>query len=130
MWALYLLLWVRIRAQFSWPDLGLMRSPLLQLVAHLLIHINSLTLVFIRCSDVSVFICKNILNFSLSWRVQKIIHDTDSYAFEPATILPNISCLVFESLMFPIMSYILQTCSNSTNSTNFLFCLMSLCYFP
>ena len=90
-------LWVRIRAQFflTISRVDEVSSPSTSCApadSHKL-------LVFIWCSDVLVFIRKNILNSSLSWRVQKIIHDTDSYAFQPATILPNISCLVFETLL-------------------------------
>ena len=77
---------VRIRAQIFGPDLGSMRPPpLLHLVAHLLIGTSLLT------SYVSVLIHKNILNSSLPWRAQKQIHNTNSYAFQPATVFPNIS---------------------------------------
>ena len=102
---------VGIRAHIFRPDSGSMRSPpLLKVVAHLLINKNSLTSYFL------VFIRKNILNSSYrKVRAQKKIHDTDSYAFQPATVLPNVSffwCLK--------LCYVYR----------FSFFKVSLCYFP
>ena len=52
-----------LRVQTFQPDLGRVKlSPLPHLVVHLLINTNLIVIWFI-----SVFICKNILNSSLSW---------------------------------------------------------------
>ena len=98
---------VRIRVQIFRPDSGSVRAPpLLQLFVHPLIITNSLT------SYVPVFIRKSILNSSLPWSKSAENHPWyDSYAFQPATVLPNISsfwCLKLRyvfwfSLLFPIL---------------------------
>ena len=42
-------------------------------------------------------------------RAQKLIHDTNSYAFQPATVLPNITSLLCLKLCLKLIScYVLQ----------------------
>ena len=116
---------VIIRAQIFRPDLGSVRPPpLLHLVAHLLINTNVLTLYV----SVSVFIRKSTLNSSLLWSksTEKNPWYRHFYAFQPATVLSNISFSCAQNYAtFPIMPLKLRTCSDSANSTNFL-CFLSV----
>ena len=127
---------VRIRAQIFGPDLGSMRPPpLLHLVAHLLIGTSLLT------SYVSVLIHKNILNSSLPWRAQKQIHNTNSYAFQPATVFPKfffllvfiyclLTCTYETPPFFSFMFNKLWRCSDNANSIDFLFFLSATLLHP
>ena len=112
---------VRIRAQIFWQDLGPVRPPPHpHLVAYRLINTNLLTLY------VSVFICKNILNSSLSWSKSwetnppyRIFCFSVSHGFTQHFLF-----LVFETL-FPLMFYNLPTCSDNAESVYLLFkCLL------
>ena len=98
---------VRIRIQIFRPDLGLVRfSPLLHLVAHLPINTNLLA------SYVSVFIRQNILNSSLSWSKSSEANPWYKlYAFQPATVLFNISsflCLKLLCFLLCFINYLTQ----------------------
>ena len=79
----------RIWVQISWSDKGLVRSLLFPyLVAHLLVNPNLLTSYVFRCSFTKPF----WILPSHEVRAQKLIHDTiQTHAFQPATVLPNIS---------------------------------------
>ena len=75
--------------------------PLLHQVAHLPINTNLLT------SCVSVFIRQNILNSSLSWTKSSEANPWYKlYAFQPATVLPNISSFLYLTLCY--VSYFLN----------------------
>ena len=77
----------RIREQTFQPDLGPVRPLRIpHLVAHLLINTNLLAFY------ASVFIRKTFwIPLCRAVRAQKLIHDRDVYAFQPATVLPTIS---------------------------------------
>ena len=81
---------VRIRAQIFRPDLGSVRPPPL---LHLLINTNLLT----SCLGVHSQKCRTV-------RAQKIIHDPNSYAFQPAT--SNISCFLCLKLLCFLLCFI------------------------
>ena len=79
-----------------------------------------------RCSFAKTFgilLCREV-------RAQKLIHDTNSYAFQPATALPNISCFLCLKLYYIFYHvYKFWICSDNANSTDFLFFIESLYYF-
>ena len=79
-----------------------MRFPsLLHLVAYLPINTNLLT------SYVSVLICQNILNSSLSWSKNSERNPRYKlYAFQPATVLANISSFLCLTLLCLFLCFI------------------------